>query len=112
MSGEKRIQPTAAQSFGGFQTLSCSLSERSKTRSIRLEVSGVRSQVVGFVTTVLQPQLFSDVVVRDGISSFGHLLDTPIEHRAAPELFCLYLYRDFDIDRLVAIGAPVRISNR
>jgi len=39
-------------------------------------------------------------------------LDTPIEHQAAPEIFCLNLYPDFGIDRLVAIGAPARISNR
>jgi hypothetical protein len=30
--------------------------------------------------------------------------------RSAPDLFCLDLYKYFDVDRLVAIAAPVKIE--
>ena len=44
--------------------------------------------------------------------SLGHLLDTPVAFRAAPELFCLDLYRDFDIDRLAALAEPTKVEFR
>jgi dienelactone hydrolase len=106
--GERALSLEAAQ----LVTLSRWLSERSQTRTVRLESTGIRSQVLSLVATALHPRLFSDVVIRDGIPTLGRLLDAPTEHRAAPELFCLNLYRDFDIDRLIAIGAPARISSR
>jgi hypothetical protein len=42
--------------------------------------------------------------------SLGFLLETPVEFRAAPELFCLDLFRDFDLDRLIALAAPTRVK--
>jgi hypothetical protein len=46
--------------------------------------------------------------VRDGVASLRHLLDAPIEYRTAPELFCLDLYREFDLDQLAALGTGTR----
>ena len=106
--GERALGLEAAQ----LVTLSRWLSERSQDRTLRLEATGVRSQVVSLVATALHPALFSDVVIREGIPTLGQLLEVPTEPRAAPELFCLGLYRDFDIDRLIAMGAPARISSQ
>ena len=30
--------------------------------------------------------------------------------RAAPELFCLDLFKEFDIDRLIALAAPTTVT--
>ncbi len=34
----------------------------------------------------------------------------PISHRAAPDLFCLDLYKEVDVDRLIALASPVEVS--
>ncbi len=82
---------------------------RSAATKIRLESSGMRNQVVSLIAAGLRPGLFSEVAIRDGIRSFNYLLDTPVEYQAAPELFCLDLFKEFDIDRLEALGAPMNL---
>lgn len=81
------------------------LQVRSGATKIRLESSGMRNQVVSLIASAVRPDLFSEVVIRDGIRSLSHLLDAPVEYQAAPELFCLDLFKEFDIDRLEALGA-------
>jgi hypothetical protein len=51
---------------------------------------------------VLEPALFSDVRIHEGMESLAKLLDGTYE--AAPDLFCLDLYKEFDIDRLAALA--------
>src|SRR5215469_7011364 len=77
---------------------------------VRLEVSGIRNQAVALVVAALEPRLFSEVVVRDGIRSFSYVLEKPVTFEQAPELFCLDLYKDFDIDRLEALARPVALK--
>jgi cephalosporin-C deacetylase-like acetyl esterase len=77
---------------------------------VRLEVSGIRNQAVALVVAALEPRLFSEVVVRDGIRSFSYVLEKPVTFEQAPELFCLDLYKDFDIDRLEALAGPVAVE--
>ena len=48
--------------------------------------------------------------VQNGMKNFAYLLDKPVPLRAAPELFCLDLYKDFDIDSLSALASPVKIT--
>ena len=79
-------------------------------RHVRLETSGIRSEVVALVAAALEPTLFSEQMSRQAMSSLEFLLDTPVIFRAAPELFCLDLYRDFDIDRLTALAAPTKVN--
>jgi hypothetical protein len=75
---------------------------------IRIEATGVRSQVVALVAAALEPEAFSEIAVRDGIPSLRHALDVPLMHPDAPELFCFGLYPRFDLDRLEALaGIPV-----
>lgn len=75
----------------------------------RLETNGIRSQVVGLVAAALEPGLFGELVVRDGMASLGRLLEQPVEYKDAPDLFCLDLYRETDLDRLAALAAPTRV---
>ena len=85
---------------------------KSGTATVRLEVSGIRNQSAALVAAALEPDLFSDISVRDGIRSFSYLLEKPVTYAQAPELFCLDLYKEFDIDRLEALAAPVTIKSR
>jgi dienelactone hydrolase len=74
--------------------------------SLRLEVTGFRSQVIGLVAAALKPGLFREVVVHEGQASLRYLLDEPVEYKAAPDLFCLGLFKEFDLDNLGQLSAP------
>jgi len=45
------------------------------------------------------------------MSSFSYLLDAPVQYRTAPDLFCLDLYKYFDLDRLAAMAVGVSVAN-
>jgi hypothetical protein len=88
------------------------LAQTSGQSQLRLEAAGPRSQVVALAAAALEPKLFSDVVITGGMPSLRFLLDTAVPFRAAPELFCLDLYRDFDLDRFRAMAAPAKVSEK
>jgi hypothetical protein len=79
-------------------------------REIRLEASGMRSQGVALVAAALEPGLYGDVVIHDRIASLADLLEKPVEFSEAPELFCLDLYRHFDLDRIAALAGMGRVT--
>src|SRR5438094_5310293 len=74
--------------------------------NIRVETTGIRNQVAALIAADLEPTLFSEVVVQEGMSSLKHLLDAPVNFESAPDLFCLDLYKEFDIDRLAKLAEP------
>src|SRR5437867_520942 len=82
---------------------------RSGATSLRIEVTGMRSQVTSLVAAALAPGLFSELVVRDGIRSLSYLLEKPVEFSEAPELFCLDLFKKFDLDRLSELGGNTHV---
>lgn len=84
--------------------------KKANVDKVRLESSGIRSQAVALVAAALEPRLFSELVVRDGIRSFSYVLEKPVTFEQAPELFCLDLYKDFDIDRLEALVGPAAVQ--
>jgi dienelactone hydrolase len=84
--------------------------ERAGVQKMRLEARGIRTQTIGLVAAALQPDLFSEVSVHEGMPSLGFLLDAPVTFGEAPELFCLDLYKDFDLDRLAAMAAPTPVK--
>ncbi|MGC2768818.1 MAG: acetylxylan esterase [Candidatus Acidiferrum sp.] len=92
------------------QLVAIAKSFRATGQKIRLETAGIRSQVVALVAAAIEPELFSEVYSDNAMSSLRYLLDTPVPYRSAPDLFCLDLYKYFDIDRLTAIAAPVEIE--
>jgi dienelactone hydrolase len=83
---------------------------RSAGNKVRLETRGIRSQVAALAAAALEPALFSEVVVHEGMKSPGYLLEKPVEFHEAADLFCLDFYKEFDLDRLAAIAQPVRIT--
>jgi dienelactone hydrolase len=76
---------------------------------VQVETDGIRNQVIALTAAAIAPEDFSAVVNRSGMKSLGYLIDTPVPFRSAPELFCLDLYRYFDIDMLAALAAPGKI---
>jgi hypothetical protein len=78
-------------------------------QKLRLEVTGIRNQVAALVASALEPNLFSTIVVHEGMPSLGYLLEAPVTYQQAPELFCFDLYKEFDLDRLVAMASPVKV---
>jgi len=84
---------------------------RSGATKIRLESTGMRNQVISVIAAALRPDLFSEVVIRDGIRSLNYLLDRPVEYQTAPDLFCLDLLKEFDLDHLEALSLPTTIQH-
>ncbi|HSB13407.1 MAG TPA: hypothetical protein VLE22_03045 [Bryobacteraceae bacterium] len=95
-TGDRALGLEAAQ----LAALASWLGSQTGAGKVRLEAAGIRSQVTALMTATLYPDLFSDVVVREGMESLRHLLDKPVEYQAAPDLFCLGLYPEFDVARL------------
>jgi len=105
-TGDRPLGLEAAQLLGATNWLKAA-SGRSK---VRLETEGIRNQVIALTAAALDPQAFSEVVSGQAMRSLDYLLDTPVPFRAAPELFCLDLYKDFDLDRLAAMAEPARVT--
>jgi dienelactone hydrolase len=78
---------------------------------VRLESSGIRTQVVSLLASAIEPALFSEIVIRNGMPSLAYLLQKPVEYGAAPDLFCLDLLRETDLNRLAALSPSVHVLN-
>jgi hypothetical protein len=104
--GERALGIQAAQLVAAGRWIE----KLSGQRGVRIEASGMRTQVIALAAAALEPGLFSQVRIRKGVRSLGHLFDAPVEPRSAPELFCLDLYKRFDIDTLAALSTGVEIS--
>jgi hypothetical protein len=79
---------------------------------IRLESSGMRSQIESLVATAIDPGLFSEAVIHEGMHSLNYLLEKPVDYSEAPELFCLDFYKYFDVDRLAALAGPTTVTQK
>ena len=78
--------------------------------SVRLEATGIRSQVEALVASALAPHLFSETSVQSGMHSLGYLLDKPVRYEEFADLFCLDLFKHFDLDRIMAMAEPTKVS--
>ncbi|MFZ1944657.1 MAG: acetylxylan esterase [Acidobacteriaceae bacterium] len=77
---------------------------------VRLETNGLRTQMIAVVAAALEPAAFSEVASENAIPSLSFLLDKPVPYRSAADLFCLDLYKEFDVDSLDALASPVKIT--
>jgi hypothetical protein len=94
--GDRALGIQAAQLVGIARWLGVQAS----SKKIRLESTGLRSQITTLIAVALERELFSEVTVQDGLRSLADLLERPVRYRDAPDLFCLDLYKEFDVDRL------------
>jgi len=104
--GDRPLGMEAAQ----LTTIARWAKERAGVSSVRLDPGGIRTQVISLVAAALDPTLFSALVVRNGMHSFSYVLDLPVRFEQAPELFCLDLYKYFDVDSLQALAAPAKVK--
>lgn len=74
--------------------------------SMRIEATGFRSQVIALIAAALKPGLFKEVVEHNGQRSLRYLLDAPVGYQSAPDLFCLDLFKQFDLDGIASLAAP------
>ena len=61
-------------------------------------------------SAALEPTAFARTESRQSMGSLNYLLTNSVPFRSAPELFCLDLYRYFDLDRLALIAAPTEVK--
>jgi len=80
--------------------------------SIRVETRGIRSQMISLVAAGLKPSLFSEIENDGGMNSLAYLLEKPVLYAEAPDLFCLDLYKDFDVGQLEALASPSRVFSQ
>ena len=104
-TGERPLGMEAAQLAG----LAHWAQDKFTPPRMRLEGTGIRSQMISLVTLALEPKLFSLVELEGGMKTLGYLLDKPVEYHEAPDLFCLDLYKDFDLDLLAALAQPAEV---
>jgi len=77
---------------------------------IRLESSGYRMQVVSLVAGALQPRLFKSITIHKGMHSLSYILDKPVRSDKVPDMFCLDLYKDFDLGMLKTLTEPTHVT--
>lgn len=104
--GERAIAVEAAQ----LAALAEWMKQSPGAPGIRIESSGIRSQVVSLVAASLNPDLFCEVVIQKGLRSLKHLLDAPVRFEEAPDLFCLDLYKEFDIADLAVLAGKAKVT--
>ncbi len=107
-AGDRPLGMQAAQLIG----IAGWVRQENGPRSISVETVGMRNQVTALVAAGLEPAHFSELAVRDGMKSLGYLLDKGIHYQEAPDLFCLDLYKDFDIDTLAALAEPTKVTQK
>lgn len=76
---------------------------------LRAETTGIRTQVISLIAAALEPHLFSQVKNQQGMRSLGYLLDKPVAYESAPDLFCLDLFKNFDIGQLQTLATPAQV---
>ena len=78
--------------------------------SIRIESNGIRSQLETLAALALAPHLYSEASVQGGMHSLSYFFEKPVSYDHYADLFCLDLYKDFDLDRLVALAEPTKVA--
>ena len=81
----------------------------SGAREVRLETSGLRTEMAALAAAALSPGLFSEATLRQSQPSLKRAFDIPLEYTNAPEPFCLDLYKHFDVNSLQAMALPTRV---
>ncbi len=104
--GEPPIGIEASQLIAATSWLKA---QRPGSHAVVLESTGIRSQVAALVAAALAPDLFSKILIRRGMPSLDYLLNKPVTYQEAPDLFCLGLYKEFDIDNLIMLAGQERV---
>ena len=79
-------------------------------RSVSVVTEGIRNQVIAVTSAALEPTAFARIESRQWMGSLDYLLKNSVPFRSAPELFCLDLFKDFDLDRLSLMAVPTEVK--
>jgi hypothetical protein len=104
--GERPLGMEAAQ----LLALAHWIKKNAGAPAVRLESRGIRTGVVALVASAIEPGLFSEVVIHDGMQSLGYLLSKPVHYDEAADLFCLDLYKEFDLNEIAALAGTGVVS--
>jgi len=107
-TGDRALGIEAAQLIALAQWMKKSFG----SQKIQIESTGIRNQVAALIAAGVEPTLFYQVAIHDGMPSLQYLLDAPVKFEAAPDLFCLDLYKEFDIDRLAMLAEPAKVTQK
>ncbi|MCL5005015.1 MAG: hypothetical protein M1404_00655 [Acidobacteria bacterium] len=77
---------------------------------LRLESSGYRMQVVSLVAGALEPHLFKSITIHQGMHSLSYILDQQVSSSQVPDMFCLDLDKDFNLNMLKAMTEPTKVT--
>jgi hypothetical protein len=105
-TGERALGVEAAQLIALAQWIRRSYG----SRKVRIDSTGIRNQVAALIAAGLEPDVFSELNVHEGMRSLKFLLDKPVPFESAPDLFCLDLMKEFDVEQLAAFAAPAWVS--
>lgn len=76
---------------------------------VHVELTGIRTQMAAVIAAAIEPDLFSSITVHQGMKSLNYLLQRPVGFDDVPDLFCPDLYKEFDVDSLIAMADPTKI---
>jgi len=108
MIGDRALGLQAAQLIAAARWLR----QTTGIGALRLDCTGIRSETFGLIAAALEPSLFSRVEIHRGMRSFGYLLASPVLEIGAPDLFCLDLYKELDLDRIIVLAEPTLVTQR
>ena len=106
--GERPLGMETAQLISAAQWLT----HKAGARTAAVETVGPRSQMAALIAAAVTPGLFSEISTHKGMSSLGSLLAKPVKFSDAPDLFCLDLYKVFDVDTIAGLSAPARVVQK
>jgi len=101
--GERALGLRAAQ----LAAVTGWLAARYNPRELGIDATGPRSQVLSLTAGALDPGRYRFIRARDGWRSLGRIYEDRIEYQKCPELFCLDLFKEFDIGQLAALTETV-----
>jgi dienelactone hydrolase len=78
--------------------------------SINVVTDGIRNQVIAVTSAALEPAVFARIESRHWMGSMDYLLKNSVPYRSAPELFCLDLYKYFDLESLSLMAIPTAVK--
>jgi dienelactone hydrolase len=99
-AGDRPIGVEAAQLIA----LARSFKHVTGAETIRIDATGMRSQLAALVAGALAPKLFSEIAVHDGLRSLAELIERPVKFQDAPDMFCRDLYKYFDLDTIAPLA--------
>jgi len=104
-AGERPLALQAAQ----LTALAGWARQTSGAKEVRVETSGVRTEMAALTAAALSPGMFTEAILSQARGSLRNLLDVPVDYTEAPEPFVLDLYKHFDIDSLSTAAKPTRV---